>query len=196
MCSACFTCSHSCTSPPTCHCLSTSLSFSLPPTLYPFLFQDISSSHKSPRTATTALTPQLGPPTVSPSLLAYPLPPPLPHHDYSHRLYTMMRPGTLAMAPQMAQSIQTAKPCLTNDMGPPIFMPCELLTKHWGSAVYTIVEMLKNGNFQSLMIVIIYLFNKKYIYHCFEELRLVCTHKTCTFIILVLHVVLSFTCLV
>ena len=121
-------------SPPTSHCLSTSLSlfphFLLSTPFYPFIFQDISSSHKSSRTATTALTPQLGPPTASPSLLAYPLPPPPPHHDYSHHLYTMMRPGALAMAPQMAQSIQTAKPCRSNDMGPPIFMPCELRTKH------------------------------------------------------------------
>ena len=34
----------------------------------------------------------------------------------------MMRPGT---GLGIAASIP-AKPCITNDMGPPIFMPCEL----------------------------------------------------------------------
>ena len=99
-----------------------SFSPSLPPSpslLLSFLLslssQDI-SAHKSSRT-TTAVPPQLG---SSPSLLTYPLPP----HEYAphHQLYTMMRPGTISMAPQ---PIQPAKPCMTNEMGPPIFMPCE-----------------------------------------------------------------------
>ena len=80
--------------------------------------QDI-SAHKSSRTA-PAIPPPLGPSPPS-SLLAYP-------HEYSagphHRLYTMMRPGAISIPPQMTQPIQSAKPCLTNDMGPPIFMPC------------------------------------------------------------------------
>ena len=76
-----------------------------------------SAAHKS-RTP-TSISPSLGP---SSSLLPYPLPP----HDYtSHaRLYPIMHPG-ISIPPPMAQSLQPSKPCLTNEMGPPIFMPCK-----------------------------------------------------------------------
>ena len=53
----------------------------------------------------------------------------LPLHASHHLTYSMMRGPSLGMSPALAMSTLSGKgrgtPAISNDLGPPIFMPCE-----------------------------------------------------------------------
>jgi len=53
----------------------------------------------------------------------------LPLHTPRHLTYSMMRGPSLGMTPALAMSTLSGKgrggPAISNDLGPPIFMPCE-----------------------------------------------------------------------